>query len=185
MTTRYRIDASQSRFTVHADATGMLSVLGHSPTFAVGDYQGHVHFDDDHPGRINLDVVVRADSLVLTDHVSPADRRDIEQRMRAEVLETFHYPEIRYEAWDSSSVASRTAPFHVRMTGRLSLHGVTQPQPFDAEMRVFHDGIHLMGSCSLWMSRFQIKPVTALGGAIKLKDELKVSATIVALPEAS
>jgi hypothetical protein len=35
------------------------------------------------------------------------------------------------------------------------------------------------------MSDFRIKPVTALGGPIKLKDEMKASFDIAALPEGS
>jgi len=33
------------------------------------------------------------------------------------------------------------------------------------------------------MSEYRIKPVTALGGSIKLKDELKVSFHIAGIPE--
>ena len=36
----YRLAAAQSQFTVHAFATGMLSVFAHSPTFAVQDFRG-------------------------------------------------------------------------------------------------------------------------------------------------
>ena len=35
------------------------------------------------------------------------------------------------------------------------------------------------------MSEFGIRPVTALGGTIKLKDELKLSFDLAALPEPS
>jgi len=35
---RYRIDASRSSFTAQAFAEGMLSFMGHNPTFAVGRY---------------------------------------------------------------------------------------------------------------------------------------------------
>ncbi len=45
MTARYRLDPGQSRFTVQAFATGLLSFLGHSPTFAVRDFAGAVRFD--------------------------------------------------------------------------------------------------------------------------------------------
>jgi hypothetical protein len=34
------------------------------------------------------------------------------------------------------------------------------------------------------MTAFEIRPVSALGGAIKLKDELRVSFDLVAFPEA-
>ena len=40
MTTRYRFDPSLSRFTVRAFASGLLSFVGHSPTFAVRQFAG-------------------------------------------------------------------------------------------------------------------------------------------------
>jgi len=40
---RYRIDARRSEFTVQAFSEGMLSFMGHNPTFAVRRYGGEVH----------------------------------------------------------------------------------------------------------------------------------------------
>lgn len=185
MMNRYRLDPAASRFTVQAFATGMLSMLGHSPTFAVRDFQGEVRLDDGSPGRISLELVVKADSLVLTDRVSPGDHREIEDRMRREVLETSTYPEIRYEAQDVSSSPTGPGRFQLRINGQLTLHGVTRPHPIDAEMRIHVDGLQLLGGGSLRMSDYRIKPVTALAGAIKLKDELKVSFELVGMPEES
>ncbi|HZY84092.1 MAG TPA: hypothetical protein VFE78_04635 [Gemmataceae bacterium] len=38
--TRYRLGPELRQFTVQAFASGMLSFLGHSPTFAVRDFTG-------------------------------------------------------------------------------------------------------------------------------------------------
>jgi polyisoprenoid-binding protein YceI len=185
MTMHYRLDPAHGRFSVHAFATGILSILAHSPTFAVRDFQGRVCLDDGAPGRMTFDIVVKPGSLILMDRVPPADRRDIEGRMRGEVLEISAYPEIRYEAKDVSSSSTGPGRFRLRINGRLSLHGVTRPHPIDAEMRLFGDGLQLVAGFSLWMSDFHIKPVTALRGAIKRNDELKVSSELVGLPEGS
>ena len=40
MSEHFQFDPNQSRFTVRAFATGMLSALGHDPTFAVRDFRG-------------------------------------------------------------------------------------------------------------------------------------------------
>lgn len=185
MTMLYRLDPSEGRFTVHASATGLLSALGHSPTFAVRDFRGEVRLDDGAPGRMTLDVAVRADSLELTDRVSPSDRGEIETRMRRDVLETSSHPEILYGAQDVSSTPTGPGRFRLRIDGRLSLHGVTRPHPIDSEMRLFEDGLRLLGECALRMSDYRIKPVSALGGTIKLKDELRLAFELVGLPEGS
>jgi hypothetical protein len=77
MATRYKIDPSLSRFTVQAFATGMLSFLGHSPTFEVRDFTGVAEFGSNPPGDMRLEVVARADGLHLVDKVSAADRESL------------------------------------------------------------------------------------------------------------
>jgi polyisoprenoid-binding protein YceI len=185
MTARYRLDANQSRFTVQAFATGMLSMFAHSPTFAVHDFTGSVTFDDDTIKGMRLEIVVNAASLQLVDKVTVADRGEIESRMRGEVLETATYPEITLRAGVVSVETITRGHYRVRLHGSLSLHGVTGDFHVDAELSILDDGIRLRGEFPLRLSDYRIKPVTALGGAIKLKDELKLSFDIAGLPEGS
>ena len=42
--TLYRIDASRGKFDVQAFAEGILSFMGHNPTFAVRRYGGEIQF---------------------------------------------------------------------------------------------------------------------------------------------
>jgi polyisoprenoid-binding protein YceI len=183
MATHYRIASSQSRFTVQAFVTGLLSFLGHSPTFAVRDFAGIIDFAGDAIADLRLGVTIRADSLQVVDNVRPADRADIEGQMRRDVLEVATYPEITFQA--ATITADRVAQGHyrVRLRGPLALHGVTQNHSLDAEVLIFEDGLRLRGESSLRMSAYDIKPVTVFGGAIKLKGELHVSFDLVALPE--
>src|ERR1700757_2837485 len=95
---RYTLDPSRSRFTVQAFATGILSGFAHSPTFAIRGFTGEMDFVPNAPAESSLTVTVRADSLTVTDSVSPQDRDDIESRMRQEVLETASYPEIVFQS---------------------------------------------------------------------------------------
>jgi polyisoprenoid-binding protein YceI len=133
---------------------------------------------------MNLEVRVRADGLELLDDVKPSDRREIEDRMRREVLETTVYPEIVYQGAASADHVEG-GRYQVRVDGRLSLHGVTRAHPLTAELLVFGDGIRLRGESSLRLPEYRIRPVTALAGTIKLKDELKLAFDVAALPEGS
>jgi polyisoprenoid-binding protein YceI len=179
----YRIDTTRSRFTVHAFAGGLLSFVAHSPTFAVQDYHGTVCFADDtrESGRIELSI--RADSLRLQDNVKPADRQEIETRMRGEVLETAAYPEIRFEAERLTAQPLGHGEYRLHLDGRLSLHGMAQPHRMDARLLVYDDGLRASGETSLRLSDYRIKPVTAVGGAIKLKDQLRLVFDLVAWKE--
>jgi polyisoprenoid-binding protein YceI len=184
MAVRYRFDKSPGRFTVQAFATGLLSALGHSPTFAVRDFSGEMRFEPEEIRSMALELTARADSLELLDQVREADRREITERMRRDVLESSTYPEIVYRSDDVSSDPIGPGRFRVRIGGRLTLHGTTEPHRLDAEVQVFGDGLRLLGECPLRLSDYGIRPVTALAGAIRLKDELKVSFDLAARPEA-
>jgi polyisoprenoid-binding protein YceI len=183
MAARYRFDPSLSRFTVQAFASGLLSFLGHSPTFAVRDFAGFLRFDGSPVQGLKLEVNVKAAALELVENVKPTDRREIEDTMRRDVLETEAYTEITYQATDASANAIAQGRYRLRIGGRLSLHGVTRPHAVDAELLVFDDGVRLRGESWLRLSDYRIRPVTALGGTIKLKDELRVSFDIAGLPE--
>jgi polyisoprenoid-binding protein YceI len=183
MTARYRLDPGRSRFTVRAFAAGPLSFFGHSPTFAVRDFSGVIGFEGEEVKGMTLEMTINADSLELQDRVGDADRREIEGRMRREVLETAAFPEITYRSVHVAEEATSPGRYRLRIDGRLSLHGVTRPHPVVAELLVFEDGLRLRGESALRMSDYRIRPVTALGGAIKLKDELSLSFDLVGLPE--
>jgi polyisoprenoid-binding protein YceI len=185
VTASYRFDPTRGRFTAQAFATGLLSMFGHSPTFTVRDYGGTVAFEDERIDHLRLDLTVPAGSLAVTDDVKPADRREIEERMRAEVLETPAFPEIGYRAAAVASERVEQGRYRVTLDGTLTLHGVARPHRVEAELAVFGDGVRLRGETGVRMSEFNIRPVTAVGGTIRLKDEVRLTFDLAAVPEAT
>jgi polyisoprenoid-binding protein YceI len=183
MTARYRLDPHESRFTVQAFAAGMLGFLGHSPTFAVRDFSGEVTVEGSVVTSVTL--TVRAMSLRLTDEVNTRDRDEIERTMFRDVLETAHFPEIGYAAANVTAAALARGRYRLRIAGWLSLRDVTRQHPVDAELLVFDDGIRLRGETSLRLSEYRIRPVTALGGMIRLQDDVRLSFDLAGLPEGS
>lgn len=184
-TTRYHFDLGQGRFTVQAFATGLLSFIGHDPIFVVREFTGQVEFEDDLIAKLRLELTISVGSLTLTGDVGQTERHEIETRMRAEVLETDMFPEIvlRVAAAHVERVAQ--ARYRISLDGTLSLHGVTRPHRGEVELAMFADGLRLRGATSVQMSAFAIRPVTALGGAIRLKDEVKFAFDLAASPESS
>lgn len=183
MPVRYRLDPVQGQFMVRAFAEGLLSAFAHSPTFAVRRYTGDLRFGGGQVRNLNLELIVDAASLALTDRVSAADRAEIEERMRRDVLQASAYREIEYRASCLSEDRIEPGRYHLRITGPLSLRGVIAPHPVDLELLVIRDGVRLRGSTLLRLSEHGIEPVTALAGAIRLKDELSVSFDLAATEE--
>ena len=66
------------------------------------------------------------------------------------------------------------------LNGELSLHGVTHTQPVSARVALKADTLRATGEFSRAQSDYDIKPVSAAGGTVKLKDELKLSFDIIA-----
>lgn len=177
----YRIEPGRSRFTVQAFAAGILSAFAHSPTFAVRDFGGEVRLGST-AQSLELDLTVVPGSLDLQDSVKDSDRRDIEARMWNDVLETASFREIVFQGRATWAETIGQGRYRLTIGGDLALHGAVRPYRTDAELVVFSDGLRLGGAGVLRMSEFGIGPVTALGGTIKLKDELRLAFDLAALP---
>lgn len=180
-TVRYSVESKGSTFTVRAFASGMLSAFGHNPTIAIPDFEGDVKWSSSTLEDASVRIVIKAGSLVVTGDISRKDRQEIEQRMHDEVLETDGFPEIVYECPRVSSIQKiGEGVFSVSLNGQLSLHGVTQNQPVSARVTLNVDTLRAAGEFSVRQSDYDIKPVSAAGGTVKLKDELKLSFDIAA-----
>jgi polyisoprenoid-binding protein YceI len=177
---RYQLDGKGSKFTVRAFATGLLSAFGHNPTIAIPDFEGEAVVNPAALEQSTLQIVIHAASLAVTDEMNDGDREEIERRMHQEVLESDGYPDIVYEC--SKLTASKTGEgqYWVALNGELSLHGVTRSQPVSARVTLNGDTLRAAGDFSVRQSDYEIKPVSAVGGTVKLKDELKFSFDITA-----
>ena len=177
---RYRIDASQSRFTVQAFAEGLFSVFGHNPIIAIRSFGGDVRFVPGTLANASVLVLVQANSLAVTDEMSAKDAREIERMMQTEVLETEHYPEIVFISNGVSVKQHGANQYLVTIFGKLSLHGVTRNERIDAVLTFTEGSLRAQGAFSLLQSDYAIKRVSVAGGTLKVKDEVKLLFSIVA-----
>jgi polyisoprenoid-binding protein YceI len=183
-TFRYLIDGKKSRFTIRAFAGGMLSAFGHNPTITVPELQGEARITSPSLEDATLRIVIQSASLVVTDDISAKDRQEIEHRMRDEVLESDGYPEIVYECSHVSPLQQMGGGLYVvSMNGELSLHGITRSLPVQARLTLKGDTLRAGGEFSIRQSDYEIRPVSAAGGTVKLKDEIKLSFDITALKQ--
>lgn len=176
----YALDAESSTFTVQAFASGLLSALGHDPKIGIRRFTGEARFSPDAPADAALRIVVDARSLEVLDNVKEKDRDEIDRTMRDEVLEVSKFPEIVFE---STSIApTRIVPgrYKARIIGDVTLHGVTRCGIWiAAQFTLDGDSMRAKGDFSLKQTDFGIKLVSAVAGAIKVKDELKFEFELV------
>lgn len=179
------IVGKRSRFTVRVFAGGMLSALGHSPTIAIREFEGEIRLRPDKLDESSLRLSIKADSLRVADDVSEKDRQEIERQMRDDVLESSKYPEIVFDTIGVTGEPIFAGQYKVEINGKLSLHGVTRDCTIPCRLIVSDDSLRANGEFSLLQTDYRIKLVSAAGGTIKLKDELKFSFDIVAQKNAA
>jgi len=154
----------------------MLSGLGHNPIVGIPDFGGEANWDPGDPKQAFVRLKMSAASLAVQNDMSEKDRREIQRAMREEVLEVDRYPEIVFE----STAVTANPNGRVEIEGNLTLHGVTRRERVTAQLAVTGDMLRAFGDFSIRQTDYGIKLVSALGGAIKMKDELKFSFDIVA-----
>jgi len=179
---RYRIDAAQSRFIVRAFAGGFLSAFAHDHTIAIRDFGGEAQFTYGTVEPASLQLTIKAGSLAVTDKVSASDRQKIETTMRDEVLELSKYPEIVFKSTGINATKTGEGQYQARISGELTLHGVTRPLTISAGLEFGDKTLRAKGTFALKQTSFNIQPVSIAGGTIKIKDELKFTFDIAAHP---
>lgn len=177
---QYTIDAAKSRFTVRAFASGLLSGLGHNPVIAIRDFSGEVNFAPDAIANASLVLSIKVDSFTVQNDLSDKDCREIERAMKDQVLEAARFPEIAFDSRQVSGMQLGESLYVVKIEGDLFLHGVTRRQIISARVGPADGSLRASGEFSVKQTDFNIKLVSVAGGALKVKDELKVSFDIVA-----
>ncbi|MDQ2974437.1 MAG: YceI family protein [Acidobacteriota bacterium] len=181
---QYRLVPEQSKFTVQAFAEGLFSAFGHDPVLAIKDFSGDVQFVPGSFESASVKITIKADAIVLTNEVKEKDRVEIEQTMREQVLEIAKYPEIVFVSSNISVTRLAEGRYRARVIGDLTFHGATQKNLWiTSEITLSGESLKAKGEFALKQTDFGIKPFSAAGGTIKLKNELKFSFDIAAEKE--
>ncbi len=143
-------------------------------------FGGDVRLDPARLEEASLLMIVRADSLTVVGGASEKDRREIERVMLSDVLEAARHPEIVFMSTGVSARQTAAGSFRAVISGDLTLHGVTRAQRIEAQVTIYDDRLRAQGDFSLRQSDFRIRPYSAVGGTLKVKDEVKLSFDIVA-----
>ena len=177
---RYSIDGSKSTFTVRAFATGLLSAFGHDPTIAIPDFHGEILFNPEAVEQSSLRIVIHAASLTVTDDIREKDRAEINLTMQEKVLESDSYPDIIYESSHLTASRMGEGQYWGTLDGELTLRGISRRQSVPVRISAATDELRAAGEFTIRQSDYEIVPVSAAAGTVKLKDELKLSFDISA-----
>lgn len=182
---RYIADANQSKFTVQAFSSGVLAAgFGHDPTIAIRDFTGEVRFTPRSFANASVQLTINTSTLAPIDDLKEKERQDMENLIHDSVMETARYPEIVFQSSDITVTRIVEGRYKSRIIGSLTMHGVTRTSLWiQAQVKVEGDSIRATGDFVLKQTDYNIKRVSVMGGALKLKDELKFTFDIVAHQE--
>jgi len=170
----FRSEEARSLVVIEVHRGGSLARMGHDHVIAAHRVQGFIAADDK-----RADLYFRLEDLVvdepelreqakLTTHPSADDIAGTRHNM-LNALEAERYPFAIVHAEPNGEGEWRAA---------FSLHGATRTEDLPARIDVAGDEMTVTGRLALKQTDFGIKPVSVLGGALVVVDDVEISFSI-------
>jgi len=179
---QFRIDPAATHVTIRVGRSGIFGFAGHDHEVVAPAVRGEVILDRSDASRSRVALEFDAAALKVTGKGEPPDDVPEVQRVMLSdrVLDVARYPTITFQS-RSISVEGRSGDrMTLRLSGDLTLHGVTKSVTVPADARVGPDVVSGEGKTTVRQTAFGIRPVTAGGGSVKVKDEVEVIFSISA-----
>lgn len=157
------IDTEKSVMVVRVEKSGLFSAFGHDHEIAASIAKGTAN-----TAAHQVELQIEAKSLRVRDpETSDKDRSEIQRTMLgSEVLDVERYPEIRFRSTEFTPAGTGAWKVH----GNLTLHGQTHPVVVEGK----EEGGHYVGAARFKQTVFGMKPVKVAGGAVRVKDEIRI-----------
>jgi len=179
------VDAANSQVLIQVGKAGMFGFAGHAHEVAATDVHGRVTFDPADMQHASVSLEFPAAALRVTGKGEPpADVVEVQQVMQSEqVLDVRQFPTIVFSSRRVTVTAQTTGTADVVIEGDMTLHATTRPMTIRASV-ILDAGGHITarGSFVLKQTDFGMVPVTAVGGTIRVKDELDIQFVLRATP---
>ena len=171
------IDAARSQIRIEVGKTGMFGFAGHAHEVAATDVHGRVTLDPTDLQHASVWLELPSVALRVTGKgESPADAADVQKVMAGnQVLDVVHFATIVFSSRRVLVTARAAGTADVVIEGDMTLRGTTRPMTIRASVVLDAGGqLTARGSFVLKQTDFGMVPVTAMGGTIRVKDELDV-----------
>jgi polyisoprenoid-binding protein YceI len=179
------IDAADSRVVIEVGKAGLFGFAGHAHEVTAADLHGEVRVDEADLSRSSVALDFGAAALRVTGKDEPpADVGEVQRVMLSDrVLDAARFPAISFRSKRVSVTARKATTVDLLIEGELTLHGTTRPVTLRASAAFDAGGLlTVRGSCPLMQSEFGMVPVTAAGGAIRVRDQVDIQFVVRARP---
>ncbi len=171
------IDASSSRIVIDVGKTGVFGFAGHTHEIIAPAVRGRIEFDAADWQRSTVFLEFQSAALrVSPAGEPPADVPQVQQAMIGErVLDVNRFPTVTFRSRRVSLISRSPNGADVQVEGDLTLHGVTRPMTIRATSALDASGVlTTSGTFTLRQTDFNIQPVTAAAGSVRVKDAVEV-----------
>lgn len=184
-----KVDTDNSRVYARVDAA---TRLGHGHGIVGNLAAGRVTLGG--TGELTFDMTsFIADSAAarqrvgLDGTVSASDARKVNDNMRgADVLDVANFPRANYKITSMRPLDGQAAgaPGRYMISGTFTLHGVSQQAPFEATVAASQQpGVFRMtGEFTIRQTNYNIQPYSAVGGLVKVSDEMRIWGDLLLVP---
>jgi polyisoprenoid-binding protein YceI len=177
----YAVDAAASSVRIHVGKSGAFGFAGHTHEVVAPIASGEVVADSGNLGASRVSLSFDSGALrVLAEGEPGDDRGKVEEVMRGpRVLDVTRFPAVTFR---SETVAGKPAgaAYDLDVAGVMGLHGVSRPMSLPVHVEISGDTLTATGNAVLRQDQFGMQPVTAAGGAVKVKNEVQIAYRIVA-----
>ena len=180
--TAYSIDSTKSKIEIQVAKDGLFKAFGHDHLVSANKFSGSVQLAAANLEDSSVSFTADANSLrVMDPGESEKDRSEVQATMLGvQVLDVAHYPKIQFASSAVKIVSAAKNVFDLQVSGNLTLHGSQKPITLPAHIQLSDDGsLTCDTGISLLQSDFGITPYKAAGGAVRVKDKLKLTFHIV------
>jgi len=167
------IDIKSSTISIHVAKAGLFSAAGHEHWVNAPISSGLINDSD--PLHVEFRVNASRMEVKPDPKVDAQTQAEIQRDMQQMTLDSVKYPEIAFR----SSRVERQADGQWKVEGMLTLHGITKPVVVTVKRSQNAYASH----ATIKQTDFGIKPITAGGGLVKVKNELEIDFHIVPLSE--
>jgi len=176
------VNAKQSKLDIRVYREGFLKAFGHDHQISATEFSGKIQLAQPDLSASHVKFTVETKSLVVLDPgESEKDRQEVQETMLSDkLLDAARFPQIQFVSSKVRSITQKGDATELQVEGTLSLHGVEKPVTLPIRLRVSGGQLTGDGEVTLLQTNYGMTPIKVGGGAVRVKDKLKISFHIVA-----
>ncbi len=180
----YRVVAAESRMSVRVGTAGLFKIFGHEHDIQVKGLAGRVEWNPETPASSRFVLEIDAASLTVRDEeLSEDDRAQVQSDMETKALALPQNPKIAFESTEVRVEKAEGTSRRLKLRGTLSLRGITKPLEVPLTLDLAEGRLTAKGEMELASQDWGVPQITAVGGSVKTKEELRLTFEIIAARE--